>query len=361
MARWSASAGRVCRIWGARAAATSSCISTSLCPGRSRRSSAGCTSSCATSRLRRRKTPKIPISSDASKTRWVGTSALHWLELAVRTHAEAVEAASEILSRVGHSGIAVEVPLEPRGGTDHTVKAYITLDADAYAKVSDIRDALGHLQAFGLGPIGELAVHEVRDEDWLESWKASFTPIRVGDFLIRPTWSEAAPDGATEIVLDPGMAFGTGLHPTTRQCLEAIGALAIDSRRVLDVGTGSGILAIAAAKRGAREVIGVDTDQLAVDAAVENAERNGVRVAVRRGSAADVSETFDVVVANIIGPILVRIAADLRDRLDEHGVLVAAGITVQAEADVVAAFAANGMRVTAREERADWVRLILAR
>src|SRR5439155_4554224 len=229
-ARWSASAGRVCRIWGARAAATSSCISTSLCPGRSRRSSAGCTSSCATSRLRRRKTPKIPISSDASKTRWVGTSALHWLELAVPTHAEAVEAASEILSRVGHNGIAVEVPLEPRGGTDHTVKAYITLDADAYAKVSDIRDALGHLQAFGLGPIGELAVHEVRDEDWLESWKASFTPIRVGDFLIRPTWSEAVPDGATEIVLDPGMAFGTGLHPTTRQCLEAICALAIDGR-----------------------------------------------------------------------------------------------------------------------------------
>jgi len=277
----------------------------------------------------------------------------------VPTHAEAVEAASEILSRVGHNGIAVEVPLEPRGGTDHTVKAYITLDADAYAKVSDIRDALGHLQAFGLGPIGELAVHEVRDEDWLESWKASFTPIRVGDFLIRPTWSEAVPDGATEIVLDPGMAFGTGLHPTTRQCLEAICALAIDGRRVLDVGTGSGILAIAAAKRGAREVIAVDTDQIAVDAARENAERNGVRIDVRHASAAGVDGAFDVVLANLVGATLIQIASDLRARVARSGRLVAAGITREREPEVVAALAAHGLRVVERDERDDWVRLIL--
>src|SRR5207245_4855906 len=109
-------------------------------------------SSCGRSRRLRRKTPKNPTSSDESKTRWVGTSALRWLELAVPAHAEAVEAASEILSRVGHNGIAVEVPLEPRGGTDHTVKAYITLDADAHAKVTDIRDAHGHLPSTGHGP-----------------------------------------------------------------------------------------------------------------------------------------------------------------------------------------------------------------
>lgn len=274
-------------------------------------------------------------------------------------HAEAVEAASEILSRVGHNGIAVDVPLEPNGGMDHTVKAYITLDADAYAKVSDIRDALGHLQAFGLGPIGELSVHEVRDEDWLESWKASFTPIPIGDFLIRPTWSEPAPDGAIEIVLDPGMAFGTGLHPTTRQCLEAIGALAVGGRRVLDVGTGSGILAIAAAKRGSREVIAVDTDQVAVDATRENAERNGVRVGVHLGSAADVDGAFDVVLANLVGATLVQLAADLRARVAPSGRLVAAGITNEREPEVVAAFAAQGLHVVERDERDDWVRLIL--
>jgi ribosomal protein L11 methyltransferase len=289
----------------------------------------------------------------------VGASPLRWLELAVPAHAEAVEAASEILSRVGHNGIAVDVPLEPRGGMDHTVKAYIVLDADAYAKVSDIRDALGHLQAFGLGPIGELVVQEVRDEDWLESWKASFTPIRIGDLLIRPTWSEPADDGPIEIVLDPGMAFGTGLHPTTRQCLEAIGALTLEGLRVLDVGTGSGILAIAAAKRGSREVIAVDTDQIAVDATRENAERNGVRVDVRLGSAADVDGAFDVVFANLVGATLVQLATDLRARIARGGRLVAAGITSEREPEVVGAFAAQGLRVVDRDERDDWVRLIL--
>jgi ribosomal protein L11 methyltransferase len=278
----------------------------------------------------------------------------------VPAHAEAVEAASEILSRVGHNGIAVEVPLEPHGGMDHTVKAYITLDADAYAKISDIRDALGHLQAFGLGPIGELSIHEVRDENWLESWKASFTPIRIGDFLIRPTWSEPVADDAIEIVLDPGMAFGTGLHPTTRQCVEAVGELAVAGRRVLDVGTGSGILAIAAAKRGAREVVAVDTDEFAVTATRENTERNQVAVDVRRGSARDVSGTFDIVLANLVGAVLVQIAADLGEKLAPAGTLVAAGITREREPEVAAAFAALGLRVAGRAERDDWVRLILA-
>jgi len=163
---------------------------------------------------------------------------------------------SEILSRYGHNGIAVEIPLAPRGGADHTVKAYLVDDVDSFAKVSDARDALGHLQAFGLGPIGELAVRTVDDENWLEAWKATVTPVRIGRFLVRPTWSDASAPDAITIALDPGMAFGTGLHPTTQQCLEAVSYMDVEGLRVLDVGTGSGILAIAAAKRGAREVGG---------------------------------------------------------------------------------------------------------
>jgi ribosomal protein L11 methyltransferase len=277
----------------------------------------------------------------------------------VPAHAEAVEAVSEILSRVAPSGVAVDLPIIPRGGVDHTVKAYLTDDADAFAKVSDVRDALGHLQAFGLGPIGELAVRQIDDADWLEAWKASFVPLRVGPFLIRPTWTDAAADGATEIVLDPGMAFGTGLHPTTQQCLEALTQLRLDGVRVLDVGTGSGILAIAAAKRGASEIVAVDTDQLAVDAARENAERNGARIDVRRGSAADVVGAFDVVLANLVGAVLVEIAVPLRARLRTSGSLVAAGITREREPEVIGALAAQGLGVVDRSEREDWVRLIL--
>jgi ribosomal protein L11 methyltransferase len=284
-----------------------------------------------------------------------------WLEIAVPAHAEAVEAVSEILSRFGHDGIAVELPVTSSGGTDHTVKAYLVEDVDAYAKVADARDALGHLQAFGLGPIGELAVREVDDEDWLEAWKATVTPIRIGRFLVRPTWSDVTDDGAIVIALDPGMAFGTGLHPTTQQCLEAVSYLDLEGLRILDVGTGSGILAIAAGRRGAREIIAVDTDPVAVRAARENAERNDVAVDVREGSAADVAGAFDVVLANLVGPVLTQIAADLAARLRPSGSLVTAGITTAAETAVLAALVGAGLGVVDRDERSDWVRLVLTR
>ena len=299
----------------------------------------------------------------ASKTRWVAASTagaqVRWLEIAVPAHVEAVEAVSEILSRHGHNGIAVELPVAPRGGADHTVKAYLVEDVDAAAKVADARDALGHLQAFGLGPIGELVVRVVDDEDWLEAWKATVTPIQIGRFLVRPTWSDASAADLITIALDPGMAFGTGLHPTTQQCLEAVSYLDLEGLRVLDVGTGSGILAIGAAKRGAREVVGVDTDPVAVRAAKENAESNGVALDARVGSAADVDGSFDVVLANLVGPVLVQVAPHLRARLETSGSLVAAGITTLGERDVLSAFVAEGFGVVDRDERADWVRLIL--
>jgi len=289
------------------------------------------------------------------------TPPVAWLEIAVPAHAEAVEAVSEILSRVGYNGIAVEVPLERGAGADHTVKAYLVEDADAFAKVSDVRDALGHLQAFGLGPIGELVARRVDDKDWLESWKAEFVPIRIGAFLVRPTWSEAVAGDSVELVLDPGMAFGTGLHPTTQQCLEALSTLALEGKSALDVGTGSGILAIAAAKRGASPVVAVDTDSLAVGAARENAVRNGVAIPVGEGSAADVPGRFDVVIANIVSPVLQRIAPDLAARLSGGGTLLVAGISAPAERATREALESARLEVLDRTVRDDWVALALRR
>ena len=286
-----------------------------------------------------------------------------WLEIAVPVHAEAVEAVSEILTRVGHQGIAVDLPVEPRGGLDHTVKAYLLDDGEVVAKVNDVRDALGHLQAFGLGPIGELAAKEIKEEDWLEAWKAQFTPLRIGRFLVRPSWSEPrAADDAIEIVLDPGMAFGTGLHPTTQQCLQALSTVPLEAKGVLDVGTGSGILAIAAAKRGATPVVAVDTDPIAVEAARENTQRNGVLVPVAQASAADVPGRFDVVVANIVSPVLQQIAPDLVARLAPKGLLIATGISAPSEADTRAAFLKAGLRVLVdRTQKDDWIGLALKR
>ncbi len=289
-----------------------------------------------------------------------GEAPRRWLEFAVPAGAEAVEAVSAILDRIGYNGIAIDEPLEPRGGADHVVKAYVVYDHAAKARVRRVRRALGHLQAFGLGPVGELRLRRVADEDWLESWKASVTPIRVGRFLVRATWSDANVGDAIVLSLDPGMAFGTGLHPTTQQCLEALSGLRLDGKAVLDVGTGSGILAIAAARSGAREVVAVDIDPIAVRAAAQNAERNGVAIEVRSGSAADVEGAFDVVLANIVGPVLVRIATDLRARLRASGTLVAAGVVREAEGEVLEALARAGLRLVRRADRGDWALFILS-
>ena len=285
---------------------------------------------------------------------------LRWIEIAVPAHAEAVEAVSEILTRVGYNGIAIEEPIEPSPDAEHLVKAYLIHDSAARGRLRRVREALGHLQAFGLGPIGAVRLRRVEDEDWLESWKAAFAPLRIGRFLIRPTWSDADPGDAIVLELDPGMAFGTGLHPTTQQCLRALSTLDVFGKTVADIGTGSAILAIAAAKRGAAAVIAVDIDEVSMRAATENVARNAVTVTVARGSAADVPGTYDLVLANIVAPVLQQLAPDLARRTGPGGRLVTAGIIAAAEAETTAVFAAHGLRPSGREQDGDWVSVVFA-
>ncbi len=280
-----------------------------------------------------------------------------WIEIAVPSHAEAVEAVSEILDRVGYNGIAVD---EPQDGGPHIVKAYVVYDRTARIKVRRVKEAIGRLRTFGLGPVGEVALRRIADEEWLESWKAQFTPVGIGPFFVRPSWSTARAAGI-EIVLDPGMAFGTGLHPTTRQCLEALGECDIAGRSVLDLGTGSGILAIAAAKRGAGRILAVDIDPLSVKAAAENAARNGVEIEVREGTVANVDNAFDMVLANLVADVIARIALDLHDRVAPGGTLLCAGIVAEKERTAVDALLATGLRPTGRDQRDDWVSVALTR
>jgi len=287
------------------------------------------------------------------------TEPIRWLEIAVPAHREAVEAVSEILGRVGYNGVAVEEPLD--GSAPAVVKAYLVHDRIARIRVRRVRDALGQLQAFGLGPIGDLTVREIQEEAWLETWKASFKPIRIGAFLVRPTWSDADPGDAIVLSLDPGMAFGTGLHPTTQACLRALSRLDVAGKRVADVGTGSAILAIACAKRGAHEVVAVDVDEVAVREATENVTRNGVAIELAVGSAADLGGQFDVVLANIVAAVLQRIAPDLAAHLASRGTLVVAGIMETEEEETVAAFEAAGLRPVSRDQEGDWVSLELNR
>jgi ribosomal protein L11 methyltransferase len=295
-----------------------------------------------------------------------------WVELSVAADIEAVEAVSEILTRYAPGGTSVEpgFRLTDEGlgavidaSKPATVRAYMSgLDpAGVRAAIAYASVALGHLQAFGLRPIGELRTRLVREADWAEAWKSHFPVLRV------------------VLSLDPGMAFGTGLHPTTRLCLAALETLADEGRlaapggssagaspsdlagsaRVLDVGCGSGILAIAAGKLGAGDILAVDTDPIAVESTAANARLNGLgrRIAVRRGSLPTGERPFDLVLANLIASLLVTLAPLLRDEMAPGARLLASGIFRDREGDVRDAFVAAGLTLGRRWAEEDWVAL----
>lgn len=299
-----------------------------------------------------------------------------WLELAVDADVEAVEAVSEILGRVAPGGVSVEAAFEL---VDEGLGARIDPCRPAIVRaylpardrtgldraVTSVTEALGHLQAFGLRPIGDLRTRLVDEADWAEAWKAHFPVLRTGRrVVVRPTWRRhrREPDDVV-VALDPGMAFGTGLHPTTRLCLAAIETLAdrgrLDGARVLDVGCGSGILAIAAVKLGAASAYGLDTDPIAIEATLANARRNAVvrRVRARTGSLPSGQPAFHVVLANLIAGVLVGLAPGLHAELLDGGTVLASGIFVDREAEVRTAFAEAGLEVRDRTAEGEWVAL----
>jgi ribosomal protein L11 methyltransferase len=310
-----------------------------------------------------------------------------WLELSVAADHEAVEAVSEILARAAPGGTSVEPAFElvEEGLAARVdlvrpamVRAHLPiLDPAAVANaVARAERDLGHLQAFGLRPIGDLSARVVHEEDWANAWKAHFPVLRVGRrIVIRPTWRRhrREPDDVI-LALDPGMAFGTGLHPTTRLCLAALesladrGALGCGGQdggpaRVLDVGSGSGILSIAAAKLGAGEVLAVDVDPIAVAASAANSRRNrlGSVIRSREGSAPSGDGPFDVVLANLIASLLITLADGLLEDLRPGGTLLASGIFANREGDVGAAFEARGLVIAQRWTEGDWVALEVRR
>jgi ribosomal protein L11 methyltransferase len=198
---------------------------------------------------------------------------------------------------------------------------------------------------------------EIPDRDWGEEWKKGLGPITVGRLFLRPSWVEAAPPpGAAEVVLDPGMAFGTGTHATTSLCLGAIDDFL--ARRpggsVLDVGTGSGLLAIAARKLGAGRVAANDNDPVAVAVAAENAERNGASLELTGAPPEAIPGVFDLVVANILANVLVDLAPVLARKTAPGGELVLAGILVPQEEEVRLPFHGQGLLPLPGARRGEW-------
>lgn len=308
---------------------------------------------------------------------------LTWWEVSLQVPQEAVEAVAELFYRYGHGGVAIEEPFQQPPDLEEAVidaqglvvvKTYLPAGRESRQRRARLERDLWHLSR--LMPLGPLTVRNIQEEDWAQAWKEHFPVHRVGQgTVIVPCWRQYAPkEGERIILLDPGLAFGTGLHPTTRMCLEFLEELPLVGAEVLDLGTGSGILGIAAVKGGAQSVLALDSDPLAVRAALQNAQRNGVgselKVALGTLEGADLATVspsvprysflgrFYLILANLTARTLSHLAPALLQALASGGMVVASGLLAAAAPEVTARFQAAGARPTATRFQGDWCALL---
>ena len=284
-----------------------------------------------------------------------------WLELSVQVDGEAAEAVSEVFNRYGQGGAVIErlYPSEGYASLELKVKTYLL--PEQKESLRQIEEALWHLSQ--IYPIHPPSIRLLEEEDWTTAWRKHYQPVKIGQRLaIVPSWYESQPiEGELTITLDPGMAFGTGLHPTTRMCLVALEKYLRPGWHVLDMGTGSGILAIAAAKLGASYVLALDIDPVAVRAASENAALNGVAsiIAVRQGSLEEVTGSFDLLLANILAETVAELVEKgLMEHLKPGGLWIASGIIKERENFLQDVLARHHLSVIERLEEGDWLTLV---
>ena len=282
---------------------------------------------------------------------------MSWHELCITVPFEYVEPVSYLFERYGY-GLSVET----KPGEHAVLRSYLP---------SLSRQRLAHIEvgiklASSVAELGELQITPLgSDEDWRDSWKQHFTLLRVGkNLVIKPSWIEYDEQpGDIVIDLDPGLAFGTGYHPTTYSCLEALEELVKPGNLVLDVGTGSGILTIAAAKLGAAHITAVDIDGHAVRAARKNFRRTGIAdlVSAESGSipgAVTQGRTYDVAVANISARGIRMVAPAIPGLLALDGVFIASGIIVDQHDEAHSAITDAGLAVDEMRQREDWLTIL---
>jgi ribosomal protein L11 methyltransferase len=294
-----------------------------------------------------------------------------WLEVSIEVDGEAAEAVSEVLNRYGRGGVVIEhLMANGPGAHDRVdelrVKAYLPAGDSTLKRT--VEEALWHLSQ--LYPIPDPTFTLLAEADWAEAWKSHYSVLHLGRrTVVVPRWQEYVPQPDEIVVLlDPGMAFGTGTHPTTRLCLVALEEAITPGMEVLDLGTGTGVLAIAAAKQGAASVLALDIDDLAVDAARENVAANGVdrvvRVAagsldVARSETSAKEQFYDLVLVNILARVICGLLEEgLAGVLKPGGIFIGSGIIDTQEQEVRAALERAGIAVVARHVERDWVTLV---
>lgn len=306
---------------------------------------------------------------------------MQWLELKIDAAPAGLEPVSALLEDLGITGLVIDDEGDFQDFLEHNhaywdyvddqlmqekkglcrITFYLEDSPDGYNTLAQVRMALSRVKQEH-PEYGRLllTMENMEDADWENNWKQYFHPIKIGErLLIRPTWEdEYDADGRAVLHLEPGLAFGTGSHETTRLCLEALEKNIKGGERVLDVGCGSGILAIASLLLGAESATGVDIDELAVKTAEENGKMNGFdgdRLKFIHGDLADkVSGKFNIVVANIVADIIIMFCKTVPEFMADNAVFITSGIIDIREQEVVDAFAENGFEIIARHADGGW-------
>ena len=300
-----------------------------------------------------------------------------WLKIELFAPAEMIDALTNFVTEIGAQG-AFQESLEPQSPNDfpeasarETLKAFLPFDIRLEQRLASLQTYIDSLA--GIFPEMEKPTFQteiIRDPDWGEAWKKYFKPLRVSkNIIIKPTWERFAPTGRDIVIeIDPGMAFGTGQHPSTRMCLEALEEILLKDRsvenwRILDVGTGTGILGIACAKLDARQVVCVDIDKKATVIARENVLVNQVedRVSIDNRDVATLTEPFHLIVANLTAKILIKLKPHLVRLLRTGGYLVISGIIEQNKPDIETRFLGGAFALHRVITEKEWVCYVLKR
>ena len=296
---------------------------------------------------------------------------MKWLQLSVSTPQEFVEPLSQIFYRYGHGGVAVEQAgsYNPDEGETLSPDQWVTVTT--YLPINDSTNErrnqidVGVRLVAHVSPIEGLQEREVEEQEWQDAWKVHFDVLHITNrIVIAPSWKEYSPRPHEAVVtLDPGMAFGTGHHPTTKMCLEQLDELVKPGMDVIDVGCGSGILSIAAARLGARHVFGIEIDSVAVNVAKQNIRDNGLEHTIRpvHGSLPhpDVrADAYDIAVANISAKIIIEISGELVRATKSGGKIVASGILAENKDGPIEALTAAGTTLESTLVDGDWVTLV---
>jgi len=315
----------------------------------------------------------------------------NWLEVSLTVDGELAEAVADVLARFAPNGVTTEQGINFAGGEGHgipsepiVVRAYLEVDEHIEETRHKLEASLFYLGM--IQPVPAPVYRQIRDQNWMEAWKQHYKPIPVGErLIIVPVWLDSPEPERIPIKIDPGMAFGTGTHPTTQLSLalmetaikdapegngpEAGKVLGLQPLKVIDVGCGSGILSIAALKLGAKTALGVDIDIESVRNSRTNADQNGIgeEFIIGQGSVSEVLEgkfplkSAPLVVANILAPIILQLFdAGLADLLESGGKLILSGILQEQEGNVLDVARTKGLVLESRKQIGDWVAFLLS-